>query len=178
MALARPENTAQRFYSLSSQIRQERKADYDILASTQTGRRAQSPAPDHSGWTANKKARRGVRRFTRRPPARGVGCDPLKTAPRAIPRASHAPPDEAALSDAGMANRGDAKMRRYHAVAVAAVILIGFAAKLSGFSAANAEDARAAAASTMNISKLHADHAKDLSPTSVRDMTFVFSAGE
>jgi Fic family protein len=35
MALARSENSAQRFYSMSAQIRQERKAYYDILESTQ-----------------------------------------------------------------------------------------------------------------------------------------------
>jgi Fic family protein len=37
MALARSENSAQRFYSMSAQIRQERKAYYDILESTQKG---------------------------------------------------------------------------------------------------------------------------------------------
>src|SRR5262245_36932987 len=37
MALARSEKNAQRFYSMSSQIRQERKAYYDILEATQTG---------------------------------------------------------------------------------------------------------------------------------------------
>ncbi|MGV6875987.1 Fic family protein [Pseudochelatococcus sp. B33] len=35
MALARPEQTAQRFYSMSAQIRQERNAYYDILERTQ-----------------------------------------------------------------------------------------------------------------------------------------------
>jgi Fic family protein len=35
MALARSEQTAQRFYSMSAQIRQERKAYYDILEATQ-----------------------------------------------------------------------------------------------------------------------------------------------
>ena len=35
LALARSENTPQRFYSMSAQIRQERKAYYDILESTQ-----------------------------------------------------------------------------------------------------------------------------------------------
>jgi Fic family protein len=35
--LARSENTAQRFYSMSAQIRQERKAYYDILEKTQKG---------------------------------------------------------------------------------------------------------------------------------------------
>jgi Fic family protein len=35
MALARSENSAQRFYSMSAQIRQERKAYYDILEVTQ-----------------------------------------------------------------------------------------------------------------------------------------------
>ena len=33
MVLARSENSAQRFYSMSAQIRQERKAYYDILES-------------------------------------------------------------------------------------------------------------------------------------------------
>src|SRR6516162_5296050 len=37
MCLARLENSAQRFYSMSSQIREERKAYYEILASTQKG---------------------------------------------------------------------------------------------------------------------------------------------
>jgi Fic family protein len=35
MALARSEKSAQRFYSMSAQIRQERKAYYDILEATQ-----------------------------------------------------------------------------------------------------------------------------------------------
>jgi Fic family protein len=37
MSLARLENSAQRFYSMSSQIREERKAYYQILESTQRG---------------------------------------------------------------------------------------------------------------------------------------------
>ncbi|MDQ2084426.1 Fic family protein [Xanthobacteraceae bacterium Astr-EGSB] len=37
LALARSENTAQRFYSMSSQIRQEHKAYYDVLEATQKG---------------------------------------------------------------------------------------------------------------------------------------------
>jgi Fic family protein len=37
MALARSENSPQRFYSMSAQIRQERKAHYDILEATQKG---------------------------------------------------------------------------------------------------------------------------------------------
>lgn len=37
MVLARSENSAQRFYSMSSQIRQERAAYYDILERTQSG---------------------------------------------------------------------------------------------------------------------------------------------
>jgi Fic family protein len=37
MALARSENSAQRFYSMSAQIRQERNAYYDILETTQEG---------------------------------------------------------------------------------------------------------------------------------------------
>jgi len=37
MALARSENSPQRFYSMSAQIRQERNAYYDILERTQTG---------------------------------------------------------------------------------------------------------------------------------------------
>ena len=37
MVLARSENSAQRFYSMSAQIRQERKAYYDILEATQKG---------------------------------------------------------------------------------------------------------------------------------------------
>ena len=37
MALARSENSPQRFYSMSAQIRQERNAYYDILEETQNG---------------------------------------------------------------------------------------------------------------------------------------------
>ena len=37
MALARSENSPQRFYSMSAQIRQERNAHYDILEETQKG---------------------------------------------------------------------------------------------------------------------------------------------
>ena len=37
MALARSENSPQRFYSMSAQIRQERNAYYDILEATQKG---------------------------------------------------------------------------------------------------------------------------------------------
>jgi Fic family protein len=37
LALARSENSAQRFYSMSAQIRRERKAYYDILEATQKG---------------------------------------------------------------------------------------------------------------------------------------------
>src|SRR3989475_10737248 len=37
MALARSENSPQRFYSMSTQIRQERGAYYDILEETQKG---------------------------------------------------------------------------------------------------------------------------------------------
>ena len=37
MALARSENSAQRFYSLSAQIRSERAAYYDVLEETQKG---------------------------------------------------------------------------------------------------------------------------------------------
>jgi Fic family protein len=37
MALARSEQSPQRFYSMSAQIRRERKAHYDILESTQKG---------------------------------------------------------------------------------------------------------------------------------------------
>src|SRR5215467_365762 len=37
MALARSENSPQRFYSISTQIRQERKAYYEILEQTQKG---------------------------------------------------------------------------------------------------------------------------------------------
>ena len=37
MALARSENSSQRSYSMSAQIRQERNADYDVLERTQKG---------------------------------------------------------------------------------------------------------------------------------------------
>jgi Fic family protein len=44
MALARSENSSERFYSMSTQIRQERGAYYDILEQTQTG------DMDVTGW--------------------------------------------------------------------------------------------------------------------------------
>lgn len=44
MALARSDNSSQRFYSMSSQIRRERKAYYDILE------RTQKEARDVTGW--------------------------------------------------------------------------------------------------------------------------------
>ena len=44
MALARSDNSSQRFYSMSSQIRKERKAYYDILE------RTQKEARDVTGW--------------------------------------------------------------------------------------------------------------------------------
>jgi Fic family protein len=44
MALARSEKTAQRFYSMSAQIREERKAYYDVLETTQKG------GLDITGW--------------------------------------------------------------------------------------------------------------------------------
>ena len=44
LALARAEGTAQRFYSMSAQIRTERKAYYDMLESTQKG------DPDITPW--------------------------------------------------------------------------------------------------------------------------------
>jgi Fic family protein len=44
LALARSENTPQRFYSMSAQIRQERNAYYDILEETQRG------TMDITGW--------------------------------------------------------------------------------------------------------------------------------
>lgn len=44
MALARSENSPQRFYSMSAQIRAERKAYYDILEATQKG------GMDITGW--------------------------------------------------------------------------------------------------------------------------------
>jgi len=44
MVLARSEHSAKRFYSMSAQIRQERKAYYEILESTQKG------ALDITGW--------------------------------------------------------------------------------------------------------------------------------
>lgn len=46
MMLARSDGTSQRFYSMSAQIRQERKAYYDILENTQKG------GPDITGWLA------------------------------------------------------------------------------------------------------------------------------
>lgn len=49
LALARSEGTSQRFYSLSAQIRQERRAYYDILERTQQGEPEKVGGPEKEG---------------------------------------------------------------------------------------------------------------------------------
>jgi Fic family protein len=50
MALARSEGSAERFYSLSAQIRQERNAYYDILERSQSGTLDIKPTMDITPW--------------------------------------------------------------------------------------------------------------------------------
>jgi Fic family protein len=50
MALARSEESPQRFYSMSAQIRQERNAYYDILERTQSGTIDTTPTMDVTAW--------------------------------------------------------------------------------------------------------------------------------
>ena len=68
MALARSENSPQRFYSMSAQIRQERKAYYDILEDTQKGNDGRHavdgmvsrlPRPRHRRRSSHVKRRAG-----------------------------------------------------------------------------------------------------------------------
>ena len=60
MALARSENSPQRFYSMSAQIRQERGAYYDILEETQKGHWTSRPGWNGSSavWAAPSMARK------------------------------------------------------------------------------------------------------------------------
>ncbi len=51
LALARSENSSQRFYSMSAQIRQDRNAYYDILEDTQKGTMTL-----RHGWTGSSAA--------------------------------------------------------------------------------------------------------------------------
>ena len=61
-------------------------------------------------------------------------------------------------------------MRRHYAVALVAVILVGFAVKLFFFPAPRAE---AESRNSLNISRMHIG--KDLPVQKLHDMSFVFS---
>jgi hypothetical protein len=68
-------------------------------------------------------------------------------------------------------------MRLHHAIAVVAVILVAFGAKLFFFSPPIAE---ANVNGTMNIHQMHLDYPnmKDLPVQKVNDMSLVFSNGD
>ena len=66
MALARSENSPQRFYSMSAQIRQERKAYYDMLEATQKGDLDVTRMAANGFWDASA-ARSTARRRSWRP---------------------------------------------------------------------------------------------------------------
>lgn len=80
-ALARSENTSQRFYSMSAQIRSERKAYYRVLEETQRG--TLDVMPWMEWWTGNSME-----------PSAGAGGagDPRKTAKYARIALFGAPP--------------------------------------------------------------------------------------
>ena len=72
-------------------------------------------------------------------------------------------------------------MRTHHAIAVVAVMLIGFGVKLFFFPAPAAEaDTPAVASASMNILQMHINHPniKNLKEHELHDMTFVFSDGD
>ena len=69
-------------------------------------------------------------------------------------------------------------MRAHHALAVVAVMLIGFGMKLLFFSAPAAEaDTQAVSHDSINVIQMHIDHPnKNNMPTQkMHDMTFIFS---
>jgi hypothetical protein len=72
-------------------------------------------------------------------------------------------------------------MRAHHAIAVVAVMLIGFGVKLFFFPAPAAEaDAPAVLSAGMDILQMHINHPniKNLKEHELHDMTFVFSSGD
>jgi hypothetical protein len=72
----------------------------------------------------------------------------------------------------------EAFMRAHHAIAVVAVILIGFGVKLFFFSTPAAEaDTHAIPSASMNVLQMHIDHPNrnNLPVQKMHDMTFVFS---
>lgn len=69
-------------------------------------------------------------------------------------------------------------MRAHHALAVVAVMLIGFGMKLFFFSAPAAEaDTQAVSHASMNVLQMHIDHPnlKKMPVQKMHDMTFIFS---
>jgi len=69
-------------------------------------------------------------------------------------------------------------MRVHHAIAIFAIVLIGFALKLTFFSAPPAEaDARSVESLRMDVSQLH-QNIKTLPEHKMHDMTFVFSESD
>jgi hypothetical protein len=68
-------------------------------------------------------------------------------------------------------------MRAHHAIAIAAVILVGFGVKLFFSSAPTAgADIRAGKGVSIDIAKMHEN--KNLPEQAMHDMTFVFSHGD
>jgi hypothetical protein len=69
-------------------------------------------------------------------------------------------------------------MRAHHAIAIVAIILIGFGLKLTFFSAPPAEaDARSVESVRMDVSQIE-PNIKNLPTQKIHDMTFVFSEGD
>jgi hypothetical protein len=69
-------------------------------------------------------------------------------------------------------------MRAHHAIAVVAVMLIGFGVKLFFFSASTADaNSHAVSHASMNVLQMHIDHPNihDLPAQKMHDMTFIFS---
>ena len=67
-------------------------------------------------------------------------------------------------------------MRAHHAIAIVAIVLIGFGLKLTFFSAPPAE-ADVRSVESIDVSQMH-QNIKNLPTQKVHDMTFVFSEGD
>ena len=68
-------------------------------------------------------------------------------------------------------------MRAHHAIAIVAILVIGFGLKLTFFSSPPAEAARPVESVRMDISQMH-QNIKNLPEQRMHDMTFVFSEGD
>lgn len=68
-------------------------------------------------------------------------------------------------------------MRAHHAIAIVAMVLIGFGLKLTFFSTPPAEADVSVESVHMDVSQMH-QNIKNLQAQKMHDMTFVFSDGD